>query len=287
MAFRLEAMTVWIVYHLFAVLPLDLASAFGGWIGRTIGPRLPVTRHAKRTLSRVFPEWTDAERNRIICAMWDNLGRTAGEYPHIPSLTFGPGCRVEIEGMENFAALRDDGRPGLFFSGHFGNWEILGPFAARHGIPLHLIYRAASNPYVNWVYTRGRANEGVDLIPKGAAGARIALEKLKRGEHIGMLVDQKMNDGIAVPFFGADAMTAPALAAFALKYRCPVVPAHIFRRKKGAWFTISFDPPIQFEESGDRHADLLRAMTMVNGYLERWIRERPDHWLWVHKRWPD
>jgi KDO2-lipid IV(A) lauroyltransferase len=151
---------------------------------------------------------------------------------------------------------------------------------------LHLIYRAASNPYVNWIFTRGRANDGVELIPKGATGARKALEKLKRGEHIGMLVDQKMNDGISVPFFGVEAMTAPALAAFALKYKCPVVPAHLVR-VKGARFRIMFDPPILFTDTGDRHADVLEAMTVVNGFLEGWIRERPDHWLWLHKRWPD
>lgn len=286
LAFRCEAIIVWIVFKVFALLPLDAASAVGGWIGRTIGYRLSVTRHARRNLRRFFPDWSDAEREAVIVRMWDNIGRTAGEYPHIPELTYGPGCRVEIEGMEHFAALRDDGKPGLFFSGHFGNWEILGPFAAHHGIPLHLIYRAATNPYVNWVFTQGRANAGVELIPKGAAGARKALEKLRNGEHIGMLVDQKMNDGIPAPFFGAEAMTAPALATFSLKYKCPVVPAHIIRRK-GARFRIIFDPPMLFENHGDRHADILAAMTEVNGFLERWIRERPDHWLWLHKRWPE
>ncbi|MDR3435903.1 lysophospholipid acyltransferase family protein [Telmatospirillum sp.] len=286
MLFRLEAIAVWVLYRFFEALPIDAASAVGGMIGRVIGTRLPVTQHARRNLARIFPDWSEAERQAVIVRMWDNIGRTAGEYPHIPELTFGPGQRVEIEGMEHFEALRDDGKPGLFFSGHFGNWEILGPFAARHGIPLHLIYRAATNPYVNWVYTRGRANDGVALIPKGAIGARMALEKLRRGEHIGMLVDQKMNDGIAVPFFGLEAMTAPALAAFAFKFKCPVVPAHIIRLG-GAHFRIIFDPPMAFEDTGHRHEDVLRAMTQVNETLERWIRERPDHWLWLHKRWPE
>jgi KDO2-lipid IV(A) lauroyltransferase len=286
LAFRAEALVVWILFHIFAVMPLDVASTIGGWVGRNLGRHLPVTRHARRNLAFAFPDWTRARREAVIRAMWDNIGRTAGEYPHIPDMTFGPGKRVEIEGMEHFTALRDDGLPGLFFSGHYGNWEILGPFAARHGIPLHLIYRAATNPFVNWIYTRGRANDGVELIPKGASGARIALDKLRRGEHLGMLVDQKMNDGISVPFFGHPAMTAPALAAFSLKFKCPVVPAHIVRLD-GARFRIIFDAPIRFEDTGDRIGDLERAMTRVNGILEAWIRERPDHWLWLHKRWPD
>ena len=98
----------------------------------------------------------------------DNLGRIAGEYPHLPSFRFGPGERVEVEGIEHIEALRDDGKPGLFFGGHFGNLELPGICVARQGLPLHLIYRAASNPHVNWIYERSRANTGVELIPKGA-----------------------------------------------------------------------------------------------------------------------
>jgi KDO2-lipid IV(A) lauroyltransferase len=284
--FRLEAVAVWIVFHLFRILPIDAASAVGGWIGRTIGYRLPVTRHARRNLVRVFPDWSVDEREACIVRMWDNLGRTAGEYPHISEVTFGPGCRTETVGIEHLLALRDDGRPGIFFSAHCGNWELNGLSAVRHGLPISLIYRAASNPYVNWIFARGRSTEGIDVIPKGSSGARAALGKLKQGGHLGMLVDQKMNDGISVPFFGREAMTAPAVAVFALKYRCPVVPAHVVRTK-GARFRIIFEPPMRFEVTGDHHADILRAMTAVNLTIERWIRQQPDQWLWLHKRWPD
>ena len=188
--------------------------------------------------------------------------------------------------LQHLEALRDDGRPGLFFSGHFVNLELPGICVARHGLPLHLVYRAATNPHVDWVYHRAQANCGVDLIPKGSTGARAAMDKLRRNEHLGMLVDQKMNDGIAVPFFGIEAMTAPALARFALKFRCPVVPAHC-ERLRGAHFRVIFDPPMWFDDTGDFHGDVLRAMTRVNQILETWIRERPDHWLWLHKRWPE
>jgi KDO2-lipid IV(A) lauroyltransferase len=286
LGFRLEAVVVWIIFHLFKVLPIDAASALGGWIGRTIGRHLPVTRHARRNLQRVFPEWSAAEREACVARMWDNLGRTAGEYPHITEFTFGPGSRMEMVGLDHLLALRDDGQPGIFFSAHCGNWELCGLSAARNGLPISLIYRAASNPYVNWIFEKGRSTKGIDVIPKGSAGARTALSTLKRGGHLGMLVDQKMNDGISVPFFGMAAMTAPAVAVFALKYRCPVVPAHVVRIK-GAHFRIIFEPPMQFEATGDHHADVLQAMTAVNLTIERWVREQPDQWLWLHKRWPD
>jgi len=284
--FKIEACIVWIIFNLLRAMPIDLASAVGGWIGRNIGYRLPVTRRARRNMQRIFPEWSAAKREASLVRMWDNVGRTSGEYPHIDRFDFGPGRRVEIVGLEHLESLRDDGGPGIFFSAHFGNWELAGPSAARNGLPITLIYRAPNNPFVDWVFARRRSIDGIDLIPKGSAGARVALKKLMQGEHLGLLVDQKMNDGVAVPFFGRPAMTAPALAVFGLKFRCPVVPAHVVRTK-GAYFRIIFEPPIQIEDTGDHQMDVLRTMTAVNATVEKWIREQPDQWLWLHKRWPE
>jgi KDO2-lipid IV(A) lauroyltransferase len=283
---RLEAALVWLIYHAFRLVPLDTASAIGGWLGRTIGYWLPVTERARRNLRRVFPELARPEREAIIRRMWDNLGRVAAEYPHLQEFEFGPGQRVEVEGRQYIEQLRDDGRPGLFFGGHYGNWELMGLCAVRTGLPLHLVYRAANNPRIDWIYSEGRGNDGTEQIPKGAPGARRALALLKKGEHIGMLVDQKMNDGIAVPFFGIEAMTAPALAAFALKFGCPVVPARV-ERLHGARFRMTLYPPLKFAVTGQHQADLVAAMSQVNHLLEDWIRQRPDHWLWLHRRWPE
>ncbi len=283
---KLEAGLVWLLFHALRGLPVEAASNVGGWLGRTLGPHLPVSRRARRNMRMIFPEWSEAERERHLRAMWDNLGRVAGEYPHIGAFGYGPGQRVEVEGLEHLLSLRDDGRPGLFFSAHYGNWELAGLSAARNGLPISLIYRAANNPDVDWIFAKGRSVAGIEVIPKGRQGARQALFKLKEGGHLGMLVDQKMNDGIAVPFLGQAAMTAPALAVFALKYRCPVVPARVMRLK-GARFRISFEPPLRFEDSGDHHADVRAAMTTVNSIIERWIREAPEQWLWLHNRWPD
>jgi len=281
-----EAGFVWLLYHALRRLSVEASSAFGGWLGQTIGYPLPVTRRARRNLQRAFPDWPKAKIEDTLRRMWDNLGRVAGEYPHLDKFGYGPGERVEIEGAEHLLALRDDGKPGIFFSAHFGNWELAGLSAARNGLPLTLIYRAANNPLVNWVFSKGRAVAGIEVIPKGASGARRALGKLRQGGHLGMLVDQKMNDGIAVPFFGRDAMTAPALAAFALKFQCPVVPAHVIRLED-ARFRIVFQPPLQIAETGDQHADILAVMTQVNRLIEDWVRSYPEQWMWLHKRWPD
>ncbi|MBF0307856.1 MAG: lysophospholipid acyltransferase family protein, partial [Alphaproteobacteria bacterium] len=193
--------------------------------------------------------------------------------------------RVEVVGTEHLLAVRDDGRPGLLFSAHLGNWEVLAGCASLLDLPLALVYRAANNPHVERLYREGRSDLGGEYLPKGAEGARGALSALRAGRHLGMLVDQKMNDGIAVPFFGRPAMTAPALAQFALRLRCPVLPARV-ERLEGARFRIVVEPPLALPDSGDRKADVLALMTTVNARLEGWIRERPEQWLWLHRRWP-
>jgi KDO2-lipid IV(A) lauroyltransferase len=124
------------------------------------------------------------------------------------------------------------------------------------------------------------------LIPKGPAGARLLLRSLKGGKHLGMVVDQKMNDGIAIPFFGRDAMTAPALAELALRFDCPVVPVRV-ERLEGARFRITIDPPLDLDVTGERRADITAAMVKVNALIESWVREHPEQWLWLHNRWPD
>lgn len=284
---RLEAGAARLLYGLVRLLPFEKASGLGGWLARTVGPRLPVSERARRNLRRAFPEKTGPEIEAIVAGMWDNLGRTAFEYAHLDKFRFFDPSddRVEVVGTQYIDLVRDDGKPGIFFSGHLANWELMGLCAAARGIPIHLVYRAPNNPFMDWLF-RIRRSGGAELIPKGPGGARRAIALLKRGGHLGMLVDQKMNDGISVPFFGRDAMTAPALAQFVLKLGCPAIPARV-ERLEGVRFRITVYPPLDLPDSGDRHADMATLMGRVNGLLEGWIRERPEQWFWLHRRWPD
>ncbi|MEQ9327096.1 MAG: lipid A biosynthesis lauroyl acyltransferase [Rhodospirillales bacterium] len=283
-----QAFLVRLAILLFRALPLDNASAFGGWLVRKVGPMLKQHRIALNNLRKAFPEKTDDEIARIADAMWDNLGRTAGEYPHLDRFdVYNDKERFETRGGHNIRALRDDGICGIFFSGHIGNWEIVSLAATQQGVPLTRIFRAPNNRSMNWLFENGRQAVAGDLVPKGSEGAKAAMKALRDGGHLGMLVDQKMNDGIEARLFGRPAMTAPALALFALKFRCPVVPARV-TRLDGAHFRIDIeDPLVPPEPSGDRHTDILAFTQAVNDRLEAWIRETPEQWLWVHRRWPD
>lgn len=270
-----------------ALLPLERASSAGGTITRTIGPRLPVSATARRNLAAAFPGLAPAAIAAIVRAMWENLGRTAAEYAHLGAFDcYAPDGPVEVIGAEVIDRLRDDGKPGIFFGIHQANWEILALAATQRGVPLDQVYRAANNPYVEALFQqiRARALRGRHL-KKGSAGARAMIKSLKDGGHLGMLIDQKQNDGIAVPFFGRPAMTAPAIAQLALRYDCPVVPARI-ERLGGARFRMTILPPLAFAKSGDTEADIIAAMTAINALIEGWIRDRPAEWLWLHRRWP-
>jgi KDO2-lipid IV(A) lauroyltransferase len=173
----------------------------------------------------------------------------------------------------------------IIFSGHIANWEIAALAAIQYGITVAQIYRAANNPLVDRLVGRFRGDRG-EFIPKGAVAARRAFAALYRGEHLTLLADQKLNDGIPVPFFGRPAMTAPALALLALRFDCDVLPVRV-ERLAGAGFRLTVFPPLPLPRSGDPQADVAELMAKVNATLEAWIRQRPELWLWVHRRWPD
>lgn len=292
---RLERSLAAALFALLGRLPPAAASSLGGAVARAIGPFLPVSRVAERNLRRALPELDAAARRRILREVWDNLGRTMAEFPHLARLhptPAGPG--FEVVGGEVLETMAARGGPVIFVSAHYGNWEMLPPIVARYGIPMASFYRALANPALDALIgalraeamRRATGGREVGNFPKGAAGAKAAFAHLARGGFLGMLVDQKLNDGIEARFFGLPAMTAPAPASFALRFRCPVVPGRIDRIGP-ARFRLTVDPPLAFTPAGDRAADIARLTQAINDHLEGWIRRRPGHWLWLHRRWPE
>ena len=287
LAHRLEAIGAAIMFGLFRRLPLDAASALGGFLGRLVGPRLGVSKRARLNLRRALPALDDGEARRIIRAMWDNLGRVVAEYPHLGEFqVYGKDGRIEFVGDDIVEPVLESGRSAIFISAHYGNWEIATMAATQRGLDVAEIYRAANNPWIDRLIASYRGSVGSELIPKGTVAARRSIAALREGRHLAMLVDQKMNDGIPVPFFGRDAMTAPAVAQLALRFDCAIMPARV-ERLKGARFRIVMSPPIEIIRTGDRQADTLAIMTAVNQEIESWLRQRPEMWLWLHRRWPD
>lgn len=283
----IEYIIVKSLFGIFYIMPMKLSSAICSKIARSFGPYLKVNKTAKDNIKQAFPEFDDKQIKETLNDMWDNLGRFVGEFPHMAKFKGDEFCKiVEIEGLENFKEAVDSGECIINFSGHFANWEVIPKTAYEIGVrDLHLIYRKANNPYVEKLILDVRKNYQAVAMPKGAKGARLMVKAIKEKKIIGMLMDQKQNEGIAVPFFGRDAMTAPAIASLAIKYDCLIMPFQV-QRVKGAKFKIKIHKAYKFKNTGDKEKDVYNAMVKINHTLENWIKEKPAQWFWVHNRWP-
>lgn len=278
----LTAIVVLFLWFFLKIMPVDVAS----FIGERLGIFLSFLMRGKNktalhNLRKCFPNKTDEERRQILHGMWCHFGRMIGELPHLEKMYE----RTEIIGLENIREARDDAKGGFFCSAHLGNWELCGLITHKEGMPLHLVYRAANNPWTEKLLYQKRRLPGVQLIPKGTEGAKQMVSLLRQGEHIGMLCDQKLKEGIDVPFFGYLAKTAPAIAAMALKMDVPIYPARVIRLK-GARYQVEVLSKIKVQKTEDRNADIYQVMLYINQLLEKWISEHPEQWLWIHHRWP-
>ncbi len=284
--FHLEAWVARALLGLLARLGPEAASDLGGAVARAIGPLLPVSRVADTNLRRALPALDAAARRAVVRQVWDNLGRTAAEFPHVRHLgatAAGPG--FELVGMEQVAAVLAGGGAAILFSAHMANWEVMLRAFQLFGRAPATFYRAASNPVVDRMIVALRGGDGLRQFAKGRAGARAAMEHLRGGGLLGLLADQKMNDGVAATLFGHTAMTAGAPATLALRFSCPLVPIRV-ERLGPARFRITVEPPLAHPATGERAADVLALTQAMNDRIEAWVRARPEQWLWLHRRWP-
>jgi len=280
-----EAAAFFAFMGLFRILGVDRASALGGFIGRNIFYRTHVTSRARTNLRAAFPTMSDVEMEAIILEMWDNLGRTIAEYAHHDKMTAkGPDARIEVV---NLHFLERAGGKGIeFVSGHFANWETMLHAARQYGYGGGFVYRPVNNPYIDRYTVRQRMMYGPrEAISKGSQGVRRIFTLLRGGKSIFILVDQKTNEGLPVPFFGRDAMTTPVPAALSLKLGSMLLLV-TNERMGGARFRMTIHEPVTIEPSGDHDRDVLTLTTKLNAALEAVIRRRPSQWLWIHRRWP-
>ena len=263
----------------------DKASDFGGWIVKKIGPRLSQHKTTLRNLRLAFPDWDDAQIKATAMAAWENMGRTAGELPHLPAIDPYTSDRVEIVGLDVIDAIRDGDTGAVFISGHFANWEIMAASVAKRIPDAVMTYRALNNPHIDQRINKLRHAYGTSInAPKGI-GTRELMRGLAKGKPVALMNDQKFREGIAAPLFGHDAMTAPGPTRLALKYKVPIVPVMTIRTGP-ARFRIEFHPPFVPEDTGDLEADIRTCVNRINAFLEDRIREHPGQWFWQHRRWP-
>ena len=287
LAHRFEYGLAVAILALLRLFGAGFASALGGAFLSAIGPLLrPISKRGEANLKMIFPDWDDDRIRRTIRGVWRNLGRTGAEFAHLDAFGLGgPDARIEIRGRERLARIAASGKPAIFVSGHFANWETLAIALRAAGVPFALVYRAANNPLIDSLIIRERARTMTPhQIPKGARGARMLVESLRSRRSIAMLVDQKLTDGVVAPFMGRDAPTGAAAARLSLKYGAPIYYASS-ERLGGAKVRLTLHPPIEFAPTGDQDADVLALTVLINEAIEKDVRARPDQWLWLHRRW--
>ncbi|MFN0264673.1 lipid A biosynthesis lauroyl acyltransferase [Tepidamorphus sp. 3E244] len=267
----------------------DRSSNLGGWVASRIGPKLSVSNIARANLKLVFPEKSDDEREKIVRGVWENLGRTACEYPHLDQLYdyeiewFEP-RRVEVTGIRNFQEMLWDGKPALVFTGHLGNWELPAVSAARHGLDTTILFRPPNNAFIADYITNVRAGTMGRLLSRSRGAVMHVAATIERGDHLGLLVDQRYSQGLSVPFFGIPTPTNTTVARIARQFECPVYGARCVRLPNNR-FRLDVVGPVDMPRDAEGRIDVAAATQKINEVMEGWIREHPEQWLWLHNRW--
>jgi KDO2-lipid IV(A) lauroyltransferase len=256
---------------------------------RGVGPWTKYHRVGRENLAIAFPEKPQAEREAILMRVWENVGRTVAEYAHLDHLwdydwEHPNQGRVVSDHAEKFNALRDDGKPGVIFAAHLGNWELPALLTGMYGFKGGVVYRAPNNARIAAEVTRIRKGLMGQLIPTGIEGVVVARSILEDGGHVGMLVDQHSRTGTPVTFFGRECLANPLLARLARLYDCPILGVRVIRLPEHR-FRIEAAGPIDPPRDAKGRIDEQATMQVITSIIEGWVREYPDQWLWLHRRW--
>jgi KDO2-lipid IV(A) lauroyltransferase len=270
----------------------DKTEDFAGWVARTIGPFLPEHRIGRANLTSAFPEKSPVEIEEILRGCWDNLGRVGAEFAHLDRLwdfdldSNKAGNRIEIAqaDIDRFVQLLNDGKPALIFAAHLANWELPALCAPTYNLDSAVLYRRPNVAGIDRWLRESRATNMGELISTSLDAPMKLAAALKRGAHVGMLVDQYFVRGVPVTFFGRRTMANPLLARLARHFDCPIHGVR-FIRLPGHRFRGELTDAINPARGADGDIDIAGTMQIITSVIEGWIREHPEQWLWLHRRW--
>jgi Kdo2-lipid IVA lauroyltransferase/acyltransferase len=270
----------------------DKTASFFGRASRFIGRRLREDRIGRENLEAAFPEKSSEEIEKILNGVWDNLGRIGAEFAHLDHIwDYDPNhperkSRVEFtqRTKELFDQIRDDGKPALIFACHLGNWELPALAAVAHGLDAAILFRRPNSEAADRAIEKIRQVEMGTLIPAGRDAPFRLAQALQDGQHVAMLVDQYLTNGVEVTFFGRKTRANPMLARLRRQVDCPIHGTRIIRLPNNRFRAeLSEEVKPVFDASGQ--IDVPGTMQAITDVVEGWVREYPDQWLWLHRRW--
>ena len=270
--------------------PVKTANLFAR-VTRRIGPLLPEQRIGRANLTAAFPEKSPEEIEAILAGVWDNLGRIGAEFAHIDHIWDYDRARPEKSRIEIaprthelFARLKDDGKPALIFASHLGSWEFPALAGPAHGVDSAVLYRRPNSAGADRIINDMRRVNMGELIPAGRDAPFRLAEALREGKHVGMLVDQYLTGGVEVTFFGRKTRANPMLARLRRHVDCPIHGARVIRLP-GNRFLAEISEEVQPVRDASGEIDVQGTTQAITSVVEGWIREYPDQWLWLHRRW--
>jgi Kdo2-lipid IVA lauroyltransferase/acyltransferase len=264
-------------------------SNVGGAIMRTIGPWLPEHRTGRANLRAAFPEKTDAEIETILRGVWDNLGRVGAEIAHLDHICSGDRYKRTFidygpDNIERFLRVKDDGKPAVIFAAHLANWELPAVIAASDGLDSVVLYRRPNLGAIADAVIDLRRGIMGDLVAS-SMGAPVTLARaLEQGRHVAMLVDQHYGRGVEVTFFGRKCKANPLIAMLAREIECPIHGTRVIRLP-GNRFAGEISPEVAPVRDAEGRIDVAGTMQAITAVVESWVREHPEQWLWLHRRW--
>ncbi|HXW24891.1 MAG TPA: lipid A biosynthesis lauroyl acyltransferase [Xanthobacteraceae bacterium] len=282
--------TVWLLKAVRLIDP-DVLAGFLAALMRTVGPWLPEHRLGRAQLAAAFPEKPPAEIERILSGVWDNLGRVAGEFARLDQLWDYDRARPDAgrilstpEIDARFDAMRDDGKPALIFTAHLANWELPALAAHADGLDFAALYRRPNLSAAADAVVELRAGSMGTLIAGGPEAPFRLVRALAAGRHVGMLVDQHYGNGPEVTFFGRRCRVNPMLARLARHVDCPIYGTRAIRLPDRR-LKVDLTGPIEVPRDPDGRVNVEGAMQAITTIVEGWVREHPEQWLWLHRRW--
>jgi Kdo2-lipid IVA lauroyltransferase/acyltransferase len=270
----------------------DKTARFFGRATRLIGRALREDRIGRENLRAAFPEKSPEEIEKILDGVWDNLGRIGAEFAHLDHIwDYDPDhpdkhSRVEFSERTRqlFDQIRDDGKPALIFACHLGNWELPALAAVAHGLDAAILFRRPNSGAADRAIERIRQVKMGTLIPAGRDAPLRLAQALQDGQHVAMLVDQYLTNGVEVNFFGRKTTANPMLARLRRQVDCPIHGTRIIRLPNNRFRAeLSEEVKPVFDANGQ--VDIRGTTQAVTNVVEGWIREYPEQWLWLHRRW--
>lgn len=280
---RVEGVALKFAIWLFRLIPIDVASSVMGFFWRKLAPLNSRHKRALQHLENAFPEMSAEQREKTVRGMWENLGRVAAETFHVDRLLHQPERFEAIPDETTEEVLRGE-KACLFVSMHSANWELCVLPAVRQGVEITGVYQALRNPKADKALRslRHELYKG-GLLSKGHQTARRILGTLKNGGVVALMGDLRETRGIQVPFFGQMAYANTVPASLARSCDVPIVLGRVIR-KQGVNFRIE-STTIAVPRTEDRQQDIQVATEQIHKVFEDWIREHPEQWMWIHRKW--